>query len=87
MVIPRTQLHQTFDVMKLSTSSWFLLAVAKLLLSVPASALGDKKVLLRNVQSLTLRKDHKTTHRRVAAVPQVTHHMTFCVLDMTDHQY
>jgi len=29
-------------------------------------------VLLKNVQSLTLRKDRKTSHRRVSAIPQLT---------------
>ena len=38
-------------------------------------------VLLSNVQSLTLRKDLKTSHRRVPAIPQVsTSSATICSL-------
>ena len=36
-----------------------------------ASAKKHEKILLSKVQSLTLRKGLKTTHRRVSAVPQV----------------
>ena len=48
-----------------------VLAATLLATTVQGFGSGDKKVLLRNIQTLTLRKDHKTTHRRVAAVPQV----------------
>lgn len=43
-----------------------------LLLAGSAEALrSGNKVKLSNVQSLTLRKDAKTSHRRVSAIPQV----------------
>lgn len=43
-------------------------------------------VLLSNVQSLTLRKDLKTSHRRVPAIPQVsTSNATICSL--TEHDF
>lgn len=35
-------------------------------------ARNPEKILLSNVKTLTLRKDLKTSHNRVAAVPQVT---------------
>lgn len=38
----------------------------------------SKKVLLKNVKSLTLRKDKMTSHRRVSAVPQVSH-VNYCL--------
>lgn len=34
-------------------------------------------LLLSNVKTLTLRKDLKTSHRRVSAVPQVSVHHTY----------
>jgi hypothetical protein len=46
-----------------------LLLILAVLLTT-ALARSDK-VLLKDVQALTLRKDRLTTHRRVAAVPQV----------------
>ncbi|KAL8680174.1 MAG: hypothetical protein Q9224_006966, partial [Gallowayella concinna] len=39
-----------------------------------------QKVLLSNVQTLTLRHDQKTSHRRVSAVPQVTFAPTVIML-------
>jgi len=46
------------------------------MLFTKAKALGgnSKKVLLKNVKTLTLRKDAKTSHRRVSAIPQVCPH-------------
>jgi len=48
---------------------------ALLLLTTGELVEGARKsansVLLTNVQTLTLRKDAKTSHRRVPAVPQV----------------
>jgi hypothetical protein len=35
---------------------------------------SGSKVKLSNVQSLTLRKDLQTSHRRVSALPQVRFH-------------
>lgn len=35
-------------------------------------ARNPEKILLSNVKTLTLRKDLKTNHNRVVAVPQVT---------------
>lgn len=48
--------------------------VSVLLLAIIAEAASKQsnRVLLSNVKSLTLRKDAKTSHRRVPAVPQVT---------------
>lgn len=37
----------------------------------PASALRSDKVKLSKIQSLTLRKDQATSHRRVSAIPQL----------------
>lgn len=47
--------------------------VSVLLLATIAEAASKQgnRVLLSNVKSLTLRKDAKTSHRRVPAVPQV----------------
>lgn len=39
-----------------------------------------QKVLLSNVQTLTLRHDLKTSHRRVAAVPQVNSPSTAIII-------
>ncbi|KAJ4353873.1 uncharacterized protein N0V89_005603 [Didymosphaeria variabile] len=46
-----------------------LLAASTLL--EPASALRSDKVKLSKIQSLTLRKDQQTSHRRVSAIPQL----------------
>lgn len=55
--------------MKNSAKGSFLLLLA--LLATSALARSSDKVLLKDVQALTLRKDRQTTHRRVAPVPQV----------------
>lgn len=44
---------------------------AALLSACGAQALRSDKVKLSNIQSLTLRKGLDTSHRRVAAMPQV----------------
>jgi hypothetical protein len=44
---------------------------AALLSACGAQALRSDKVKLSNIQSLTLRKDQQTSHRRVSAMPQV----------------
>jgi selenophosphate synthase len=49
-----------------------LLIITWALFAIHTHARTENKVLLRNVQSLTLRKDKWTTHRRVSAVPQVS---------------
>ncbi|KAF2446117.1 DUF1183-domain-containing protein [Karstenula rhodostoma CBS 690.94] len=46
-----------------------LLAATTLL--EPASALRSNKIKLSQIQSLTLRKDQQTSHRRVSAIPQL----------------
>jgi hypothetical protein len=38
---------------------------------------SGSKVKLSNVQSLTLRKDLQTSHRRVSAIPQVSSSQRF----------
>ncbi|KAI9799687.1 MAG: hypothetical protein M1825_004422 [Sarcosagium campestre] len=48
-----------------------LLTVSTLYDSVEASKVPEKAVLLSNVKTLTLRKDLKTSHRRVSAIPQL----------------
>lgn len=52
-----------------------ILAAAPALLSLlaitEAAETRGNKVLLRNVQSLTLKKGAKTSHRRSSAVPQL----------------
>jgi hypothetical protein len=48
-----------------------MLALFSLLAYAEAAKQPANRVLLRNVQSLTLRKDSKTSHRRVSALPQV----------------
>ncbi|KAF2652352.1 DUF1183-domain-containing protein [Lophiostoma macrostomum CBS 122681] len=55
--------------MRLNSLYPALLATA--LLSTNTLALRSDKIKLSNVQSLTLRKDLKTSHRRVPAVPQL----------------
>lgn len=47
------------------------LVYAALLSACGAQALRSDKVKLSNIQSLTLRKDLETSHRRVSAMPQV----------------
>jgi hypothetical protein len=47
------------------------LALVSLLAIAEAAETRGNKVLLRNVQSLTLKKDLKTSHRRVSAVSQL----------------
>lgn len=47
------------------------LLYAALLSACGAQALRSDKVKLSNIQSLTLRKDQQTSHRRVSAMPQV----------------
>ena len=34
---------------------------------------STNSILLKNIQTLTLKKDAKTSHRRVSAIPQVGH--------------
>ena len=41
------------------------------LLQLTEGAGNSERILLSNVKTLTLRKDYKTSHNRVAAVPQV----------------
>lgn len=48
-----------------------LLAATSLLSGTEALRSGSK-VKLSNVQSLTLRKDLQTSHRRVSSIPQVS---------------
>lgn len=48
-----------------------LLAVALHSLGIEGIRKPGDSVLLSNVKTLTLRKDLKTSHRRVSAVPQV----------------
>ena len=55
--------------LKFLYSILFTLYVSSVQGLVPRNS--DKSVLLSNVKSLTLRKDLKTTYRRVSAVPQV----------------
>jgi hypothetical protein len=47
-----------------------------LLAASGAEALRSDKVKLANIQSLTLRKDQKTSARRVDPIPQVRTHLT-----------
>ena len=46
-----------------------LLAASTLISST--TALRSDKIKLSQIQSLTLRKDQKTSHRRVSAIPQL----------------
>ena len=48
-----------------------LLATSTLLDQVFAARSATNSVLLSNVKTLTLRKDAKTSHRRVSAIPQL----------------
>lgn len=48
-----------------------LLTLSACLTETQAARKPSDSVLLSNVKTLTLRKDLKTSHRRVAAVPQV----------------
>jgi SOCE-associated regulatory factor of calcium homoeostasis len=48
-----------------------LLATALFAATIEGFGGASKKVLLQNVQTLTLRKDKLTSHRRVSAIPQV----------------
>lgn len=48
-----------------------ILALLSLFALIEAAETRGHKVFLRNVQSLTLKKGLKTSHRRVAAVPQL----------------
>lgn len=48
-----------------------LLTLSTFSLGAEALRKPSDSVLLSSVKSLTLRKDAKTSHRRVAAVPQV----------------
>lgn len=52
-------------------SSAAVLLAAALVHTVQAAKKPSNSVLLSNVQSLTLRKDQKTSHRRVSAIPQL----------------
>ncbi len=48
-----------------------LLTLSACVRETEAARKASDSVLLSNVKTLTLRKDLKTSHRRVAAVPQV----------------
>jgi hypothetical protein len=48
-----------------------MLAFLSLLVFTKAAETRGNKVLLRNVQSLTLKKGLQTSHRRVSATPQL----------------
>jgi hypothetical protein len=48
-----------------------LLATALFAATIEGFGGASNKVLLQNVQTLTLRKDKLTSHRRVSAIPQV----------------
>jgi hypothetical protein len=48
-----------------------MLALLSLLAFTEAAETRGNKVLLRNVQTLTLKKGLKTSHRRVSALPQL----------------
>jgi hypothetical protein len=57
----------------------FLAALA-LVGSVDGARKPSNSVLLSNVQTLTLRKDLKTSHRRVSAIPQVPPSFSICLI-------
>lgn len=53
---------------------YFLFTISITLLQLTEAARNPEKILLSKVKTLTLRKDLKTSHNRVAAVPQVITH-------------